>query len=215
MDITWLCNSTFLIKNSIGKRILIDPLNRLFSHNIDNIKPNIITISNFSSDSFSLPEIDSSTTLITSSGHYNSDFCRITGYDTFSDHFNGAKRGGNIVYVYEIDNLRLCHLGYLGEVLSDDLVKKLGKIDILFIPVGGHISLSGIEAFKLCKKLNPNIIIPMNYKYSSSAFMFNGIHDFLLLLKNSCKVTTDSYRISKDTLLANGAAIILKPMKLT
>ena len=213
MDITWLCNSTFLIKNSMGKRILIDPLNRLFSHNIDNIKPNIITISNFSPGVFTIPSIDPSTTLITSSGEYVTDFCKITGYDTFSDHFKGAKRGNNIIYIYEIDNLRLCHLGYLGEDLSNDILKKIGEIDILFIPIGGHINLNGIEAFNLYKKINPKVVIPMNYKHSLSSFLFSGPQDFLLLTRNSYKIKTDSFNISKDTILQTGSSVVLKPIR--
>ena len=63
--------------------------------------------------------------------------------------------------------------------MPPDILDKLNDIDILFIPIGGHINLTGKEAYILAKKISPKVIIPMNYKAHISSFLFNGSKKFL------------------------------------
>ncbi|MBM7836556.1 MBL fold metallo-hydrolase [Clostridium sardiniense] len=212
MDITWIKNSTFLIKTSMGKRLLIDPFNKIHTCDISSLNPNIITLSSQNIESLCPNEIGPHIKIINSPGTYDTDIGLIKGYTTYCDHYSGYKRGPNTIYTYNIDNLKLCHLGYLGEFLSDNIIDELDDIDILFIPIGGHINLSGKEAYMLIKKISPKVIIPMNYKYSYSSFLFNGLKDFTLLLKKISKINTESFTISKETLMENENAIILPPM---
>lgn len=200
MEIKWIQNSTFLIKTSIGKRLLIDPFNKFHGCDLSHLKPNVVTLSSEFSTSFCLPEISTDITLITSPGVYNTEIGKITGYSTFCDNLQGSKRGPNIIYTYELDDLKLCHLGYLGEYLSEDIMQKLNDIDILFVPVGGHISLNGKDAYILSKEINPKIVIPMNYKNSCTSFLFDSIKDFLLLNRNLYKNNSNSIVINKDNM---------------
>ncbi|MDQ0149775.1 MBL fold metallo-hydrolase [Eubacterium multiforme] len=209
MDITWIENSTFFIKTSMGKRLLIDPFNKFHNCNISDLNPNVITLSSFQQPLSYKQTIDPNINIINSCGNFNTDIGLIKGYTTFCDDFNGTKRGENIIYTYDIDNLKLCHLGYLGEILSDNLIQEIGKIDILFLPVGGNITLSGKEAYLLSKKISPKIIIPMNYKAKTSSFLFNGLKEFSLLLKNIRKFPNKSFRIFKETLDSNKGTIVL------
>ena len=110
---------------------------------------------------------------------YNDNYIKIKGYLSFSDKMNGLKRGKNYIYTYEVDSLKLCHLGYLGEFINDNLISVLKDADILFAPIGGNLCLNGSEAFKLLKLLNPKYIIPMCYKYNDSDFYFSGPLDYI------------------------------------
>ncbi len=208
MEITWIQNSTFLIKTSIGKRLLIDPFNKFNSCDLLYLNPNVVTVSSEFSTSF--PEISKDIELITCVGSYNTEIGKIIGYQSFSDSLKGTKRGLNTIYTYEIDNLKLCHLGYIGEIPPKQLLSKLNDIDILFIPVGGHINISGKDAFIISKDLNPKVIIPMNYKTSCSSFLFESIKEFLLLSKDLYKNKSNSITINKSN-VNNFNKIILLP----
>ena len=72
--------------------------------------------------------------------------------------------GQNIVVCFEVDGIKLCHLGALGHALTADQRKQIGEVDILMIPVGGVSTLPVEEAREVCKKINPQIILPMNYR---------------------------------------------------
>ncbi len=72
--------------------------------------------------------------------------------------------GQNVVMCFEVDGIKLCHLGALGHVLTDDQLKQIGKVDILMVPVGGVSTLPVEDAREVCKRINPQIILPMHYR---------------------------------------------------
>lgn len=70
----------------------------------------------------------------------------------------------NTIYIVEIDNLTLVHLGALSEKELPACVREsLDGIDILFVPIGGDNVLDASEAHKLAVSLEPHITIPMHW----------------------------------------------------
>lgn len=207
MKIKWLGNSSFLIKTSLAKKILIDPFTPLEFLNIDT-SIDIFTLSkDFHNLALSNIINNSKSKIITKDELYIDDALRIKSYLSYSDTMNGAKRGENYIHLIEADNLKLCHLGYLGDMLNNELISLLNNIDILFLPIGGNLCLNGLDAYKLCKQLNPKFIIPMCYKCNNSDFYFNGPLDFISKAKNILNInsselsTTDLNYCETTTLL--------------
>lgn len=196
MEIQWFGNSTFLIKSSLGKKLLIDPFNTLKTFNIS-ICPNIVSISKNSWVNLNNNLINQSTKIIYSNENYFDDSIKVKGYLSYSDKLLGLKRGKNIIFKYEFDDYKLCHLGYLGEPLNDELIKTLKNMDILFIPIGGSICLDGLSAYKLSTLLCPKYIIPMCYKSFNSDFYFDGPKNFLSHCKSIYKHNKSVLHISE------------------
>jgi len=88
----------------------------------------------------------------------------ILGFPSFHDDRKGSVRGKNTIYVFEIDGLRLAHLGDLGHALSEELVEDLGDIDILMVPVGGEYTIGPDEAANVVSAIEPTIVIPMHFQ---------------------------------------------------
>ena len=91
---------------------------------------------------------------------------RIRGVETFHDEASGRQRGSNSVYVVKLGDAVFCHLGDLGHTLNEEQVSKIngfGRVDVLFIPVGGVYTIDPEGAVKVIKQLNPRIAIPMHY----------------------------------------------------
>ena len=83
---------------------------------------------------------------------------------TFHDQNEGLDRGKNAVFVVEADGLKFVFLGDLGHQLSEEQVKAIGPVDVLFIPVGGIYTLNGDGAKKVVAQLKPRLfILPMHY----------------------------------------------------
>lgn len=214
MFISWLGNSSFLIKTSLGKRLLIDPINKFHSCQIKTLNPNLITLSSTTFKCNCLSNIDSNTTLISTPEIFDTDLGIINGFKTFADNINGLKRGENIIYTYNIDDIKLCHLGYLGHLLDDSLIELLQGYHIIFLPIGGNMTLNSKEAFKLMKKLNSTFVIPMSYKFNSSSFLFESANNFLKLSKNLVSTPLDNFHITKELIDAEPSKnniIILSP----
>lgn len=76
----------------------------------------------------------------------------------------GLERGKNTVFVFEMDGLRIVHLGDLGHLLTDEQLKEIGTVDVLMIPVGGVYTINGTEARQVVAQLKPRrYILPMHY----------------------------------------------------
>ena len=85
---------------------------------------------------------------------------RVTARPTFHDESRGKERGKNLVSVVELDGMRVAHLGDLGHALGEEDMKALGRVDVLFVPVGGHFTIDAEAAAALIRDLAPGIAIP-------------------------------------------------------
>ena len=194
MKIQWFGNSTFLLTTDLGKKILLDPFN-IFSTLNENIPSDISTFSR--PIDFSIAKnIKLFGKIVNTACNCDIENIKVEGFESKSDSINGLKRGPNIIYLFKVDNLKICHLGYLGEFINNELIKILHNADILFIPIGGNLCLNGIDAYSLSEKLNAKYIIPMCYKNNCSNFYFNGPKDFLSSCKNVVSVKTDTVYFS-------------------
>src|SRR5205823_164777 len=76
----------------------------------------------------------------------------------------GAKHGLNGVWVIDVDGFRIVHLGDLGHPLNKAQLAKIGKVDVLMIPVGGVYTLNGIDAQRVVEQIKPTrYVLPMHY----------------------------------------------------
>ena len=70
---------------------------------------------------------------------------------------------GNSVFVYEAAGLCLAHLGHLHHFLSKEQIHRLGRIDVLFVPADGVVTLSHEEAMHIINQIRPRLILPMHF----------------------------------------------------
>ena len=194
MKIQWFGNSTFLLTTDLGKKILLDPFN-IFSTLTENITADISTFSR-PIDFSIVKNIKPFGKIVNTACNCDIENIKVEGFESKSDLIQGLKRGPNIIYLFKVDNLKICHLGYLGEFINNELIKILHNADILFIPIGGNLCLNGIDAYSLSEKLNAKYIIPMCYKNNYSNFYSNGPKDFLSSCKNVVSVKTDTVYFS-------------------
>lgn len=208
MEIKWIGNTSFLIKNSMGKKILLDPMQIYPYIRKYDLNPDMITFSHTHNNEIINEYIDKNCIIINSSCTFSNKFINLEGYKTFKDNIGGYKRGENIIYLMNIDGFKICHLGSLGHKLDDNLLNKLSNLDFLFIPIGGHFCLDGFSAAKLASSLNPKYIIPMCFKTSSEYFYLDGPHKFLSSIKNILSYNTNTI-YSSDLSFNDKCSVIL------
>jgi len=123
------------------------------------------------------------------------------GIASFHDKEQGAKRGANTIIVFKLDGITFCHLGDLGHLLSDKQIKEIGKVDVLFIPVGGGPTINAEEAIAIINKLNPKIAIPMHYRHKRAEITWLApVDDFLKGKEDVKLVKSDSIILSQAEL---------------
>jgi L-ascorbate metabolism protein UlaG (beta-lactamase superfamily) len=105
-----------------------------------------------------------------------------------------------ILFKFIVDDITFCHLGDLGHELDAKTAQQIGKIDILFIPVGGNYTIDADQAWRVIQMLKPKIAIPMHYRIEGLSISIAGIEPFLE--KNRYKILRvgNEIDIEKDEL---------------
>ncbi|MEA3344358.1 MAG: MBL fold metallo-hydrolase [Patescibacteria group bacterium] len=118
-----------------------------------------------------------------------------------------------VIYILETEELKICHLGKLRQKeLTSEQVEKIGKIDILMIPIGGGETLNAKEAIKIMSQIEPKIIIPMYYKIPGLKNKLDGLDEFLKSIGVKSIEPLAKLSIKKKDIAAEQAkVIVLKP----
>ena len=182
MKIKWFGQSCFMITSKNGTKILTDPYNKMLGYKLPEIEANIVTTSHNHGDHNNIKAVSGDFIHINEAGSFSKDGIDIKGIKTFHDKVLGAKRGKNTIYNFKIDEINICHCGDLGHILNEDLIREIGNVDILIIPVGGRATIDSIDAVKVTKQLNPKVIIPMHYRtkaFGIFGFLFAKVDAFI------------------------------------
>ena len=169
MDISWFGQSFFEVVTDTevkkGVKIYFDPYGETIGLTPPrNLEADIVLVSHQHSDHNNLGLFQKAGFRIDTAGEYSVEGVDVKGILTYHDGSQGEERGLNITFLVESENLKLVHLGDLGHILSDKQVQAIGNPDVLMVPIGGNHSLSGKEATKVIKQLEPKVVIPMHYK---------------------------------------------------
>ena len=147
-------------------------------------------------------------------GEYLIDGIKISAFPCFHDRKRGALRGDNLAFLYEIDGLRICHLGDLGESDAPELIKKLLPVDILMIPVGGNYTIDGREAKNYIDRIQPSVVIPMHFKTDDLNIDIAGLDEFLNCFDRSFVVRASSaVELTADCLTDKIKIIVMERKK--
>jgi len=177
MEITWLGHSCFLIRGK-EKTIITDPYHPDFGYRLGKPRADLVTVSHSHPGHSYVEGIADDPKQIRSPGEYEIGGTFIKGVAVFHDNKKGNLRGKNTVYVIEMDDTVLCHLGDLGHPLAPHLIEEIGDVDILFLPVGELSTIPVETAVEIVRQLAPPFVIPMHYKTKSSTRDLSSVDKF-------------------------------------
>ena len=213
MKVKWLGHSCFLITSEKGTKLITDPYAVGGGINYSPIKESadIIIVSHGHSDHNNVSAVRGQPQIIKGSGIKDVRGIEFKGIATYHDKSKGKERGGNTVFCFTVDGIRLCHLGDLGHLLSQEQIASVGDVDILFIPVGGFFTIDAAEASRVCTQLMPRVIIPMHFKTTKCAYHIGPVEDFLKGTERVMKWDTSEIEFQAGKLPAESKIIVLPP----
>ena len=88
----------------------------------------------------------------------------------------GARMNGNSIFVFEIADLCIAHLGHLHHTLTDVHLGELGQIDVLLVPADGSYTMAQELMVEVIEQIRPAVVIPMHY---FSAFTLTRFLDLM------------------------------------
>jgi L-ascorbate metabolism protein UlaG (beta-lactamase superfamily) len=214
MTIFWHGQSCFQIISSQGKNnhvnIVIDPYSEDIGLKVPKLEADILLVSHGHHDHNNVKAVGGNPFLVSGPGEYEIKEVFIQGIPAFHDSSLGKERGTNTIYTIETEELKLCHLGDLGQKeLTSEQIDKIGQVDILMIPIGGVYTISAKEAVKIMSQIEPNIIIPMHYQLPKLKLKLDGLDKFLKTMGMKKLDSLLKLFIKKKDILPEEAKIIV------
>ena len=178
MDITWLGHSCFKLKGSHAT-VITDPYSPEIGYSLGKTTANIVTLSHPHPGHSYAQGVGGEPKIVERPGEYEIGGVLIIGIPTFHDKEKGEKRGKNTVYLLEIDEITVCHLGDLGHVLTGEQVEEIDDVDVLLLPVGGISTINAATAAELVRQIEPKVVIPMHYQTPALKKELDPVEKFL------------------------------------
>jgi L-ascorbate metabolism protein UlaG (beta-lactamase superfamily) len=213
MKIKWLGHAAFLITSDSGTKIITDPYITNESIKYTEIKESadIVTTSHEHFDHNNTAAVQGNPEIISGAVNGKVKGIEFKSVATYHDDTGGKSKGGNNMYCFVVDGIRICHAGDLGHDLSDKQAAQMGKVDVLIVPVGGFYTIDAKTATRVAEKLAPKVIIPMHYKTNTLDFPITGVDEFLKGKNNVTILDTCEIELKKEELPKSTRIMVLQP----
>ena len=158
MRVEWFGQSAFQLSGA-GKSVAIDPFGDMSPLSRDRgiqwdypaiagVEPDLLLVTHEHFDHNGVEAIDGEPhTLRSTAGTHDSPVGQVIGVASEHDEKAGSERGPNTIFCFELDGVRVCHMGDLGQSgLRPEQAEAIGAVDLLFVPVGGGPTLGAEQA---------------------------------------------------------------------
>ena len=211
MEVTFIGHACFLIKFSTGYSICFDPYASGSVPGLSDIDV-IADSSNCSHDHmdhYGYKEVGSPDT------PYEGDLPEIEHIKSFHDEVHGAKRGRNNITIVKAGGETAVHMGDIGCELTDEQIGKIKGCDLLMIPVGGFFTINCREAFDLCQKIDPKVVIPMHFRGATFGYdVISGREEFVELTEKAGGRAIVNGGSSVGSLPGEKTLLLLDPLRI-
>jgi L-ascorbate metabolism protein UlaG (beta-lactamase superfamily) len=165
--ITYLGHSSFWIETQAGATAITD----YNGYHVGPAIPDVVTMNNAHSTHFTnQPEPEIGHVLRgwnPTGGLAEHDIeledMRVRNIPTSVHGRTGAQANSNSIFVFEVEDLCIAHLGHLHHLLTDTHLGELGLIDILLVPIDGTYTIAQGQMKQVIEQIGPAVVIPMHY----------------------------------------------------
>ena len=119
--------------------------------------------------------------------------------------FGTMEPDGNSIFIFEVADLCIGHLGHLHHPLEDRHYAQIGRLDIVMVPVDGGLTLSHDAMTGIARRLQSSILLPMHRRGAPISSFIEMMGDKFLV----DYVNADSFTVSARTLPRQPTIVIL------
>ena len=181
VQLTFIGHSSFIIESPGGIRIVTD-----YAGNAGGIVPDVVTMNQAHSSHFTdFPDPAIKHVLRgwnPEGGPAHHDVVvgdvRIRNVPTdLRGGMSGRRENGNSIFIFEVGDLCIGHLGHLHHSLGPEHLGMIGRLDIVLVPVDGGYTMAQAEMLDVLKTLKTRLVIPMHYFGPATLARFVGTLD--------------------------------------
>lgn len=205
LRITFVGHATFLIETPEGVTLATD----YNGNNLPRRTPEIVTMNNFHIThytNFPDPGIAHVLRGWNDNGGIARHNLKIRDLRVYSVPTNIQDLGrgptnGNSIFVFDSVGLCLAHLSHLHHDLTPEEVSRLGRIDVLFVPIDGYVTMSHEEVMSVVDLIKPRLVIVMHWDLfgGPGAFLARALANYPIKTQDSNAITVTRETLPKDT----------------
>lgn len=169
MEITWHDDTCFTIKSK-NKSLIINP-----HREAKGLKGEIV----LTSLKGEIPTIEGVEKVFDWPGEYEVKNISIHAFRGWTKSKSKEEESGKgdpvLIFCFDFEGVKICHLGELGHVLTSEMVKQIGNVDILMIKVGEGSNLDTKKVTEIIEAIEPRAVIPMGKHGSVEALKDLGV----------------------------------------
>jgi L-ascorbate metabolism protein UlaG (beta-lactamase superfamily) len=182
MQIEWYGQSAFRLSTP-KETVAIDPFadlsqltNRGIQFNyppIEGLSADLLLITHEHADHNAVEAIDGDPIILRSTaGRLESPIGEVLAIASEHDESAGTERGPNTIFVFTLEDLRVCHFGDFGQrTLREEQAAAIGHVDLLILPVGDGPTIGAGHAQAIIEQLHPRWVVPMHYRTPRIGFL--------------------------------------------
>ncbi len=208
MKLIWHGHSCFEMDFKGGPRVIADPFDEKVGYPVCRAEADVVTNSHAHMDHNYIAELGGNFARLNRPGRFAFEDLTITGVKSFHDAEGGAKRGPNIIYIYEAEGLRVAHLGDLGHMPDDAQFAALSNLDVMLIPIGGFYTIDTGTAAEIIRRAKPRVAVAMHFLTPAMKFPISDEAQFVGLT-GAHRVGAREIEVTRETIGQLPGAVIL------
>jgi len=197
--LTYIGHSCYLIESSNGTRILFDPFYIGLGYEVPVITADIVIISHEDFDHSNVGMATGDPVVFRDAGEYKVGSFDIKG--TLARHGRGKKKDApNVLFTITVDGINFCHLGDIGEPITEEQLNSIGPVDVLFIPAISPLNPETADI--VLEQLKPAMAFPIHYRTDATlpSYGMTTLDKFLTGKDNVLMWDSSEMELSQNTL---------------
>jgi L-ascorbate metabolism protein UlaG (beta-lactamase superfamily) len=206
MQVEWYGQSAFRLRGD-DATVFIDPfgdMSGLASRGItfdypaiSDVSADLLLVTHEHRDHNNVDAIGGSPAVLRSTaGTLDSPLGSVVAVASEHDPAAGTQRGPNTIFRFELDGVSVCHFGDFGQsALRDEQAEAIGSVDLLFLPVGGGVTIGASAAAEIARRLSARWVVPMHYRTPRVGFL-EPADEFLSLMGDVERVGSTAFELT-------------------
>ncbi|MDB5655557.1 MAG: hypothetical protein JWQ94_3170 [Tardiphaga sp.] len=126
----------------------------------------------------------------------------------YSDDANSEMvKDGNSIFIFEVAGLCIGHLGHLHTKLDESQFARIGRLDIVMVPIDGSYTMSLDGVSEITKRLRASVVLPMHrFATPLGDFMQKIGRDFAIDIRSerTLKISLDALPRAPTVIILDG-----------
>jgi L-ascorbate metabolism protein UlaG (beta-lactamase superfamily) len=169
ITLQYIGHSCTLITAPDGTRIISDPYGSNHPSGLasfpNNLSADVVLVSHFHPDHDNVSAVSGKPKTLIDPGTYQVGMVKITGLKGDHGLVNGKTEMDNTVFVFEIGQVKIVHLGAAGVVTQNEILSAMENADVVIMDIMGDAAHPLTDELNQLVALHVRTIIPTHYSF--------------------------------------------------